>query len=133
MSAHYPNFPSLHLCHSSFSNPSVASPTSQLILQSFRCCTNVTAHSPTRSSLHLRHSSYSNSSSLLERHRLFTYVTWRAARETGHFFFLFKDLVWNQELQLEHSILLNKMSCRILVVLYHANTTALWVASWLGN
>ena len=46
--AHYPNFPSLHLCHahsptlpslclrhSSFSNPSVVSPTSQLILQPF--------------------------------------------------------------------------------------------------
>ena len=31
--AHSPTFPSLHLCHSSFSNPSVASPTSQFILQ----------------------------------------------------------------------------------------------------
>ena len=65
-SAHSPTFPSLLLHHNSFSNPSVALPTSQLILQPFRCFTYVTAHSPT----HL---------SLLLRHRLFTYVTWRAA------------------------------------------------------
>ena len=57
---------SLHLHHSSFSNPPVASPTSQLILQPFHCFTYVTAHSPT---LLL----------LLLRHRLFSYVTWRAA------------------------------------------------------
>ena len=31
--AHSPTFPSLHLRHNSFSNPSVASPTSQIILQ----------------------------------------------------------------------------------------------------
>ena len=61
-----PNFPSLHLSHSSFSNSSVALPTSQHILQPFRCFTYVTAHSPTLLSL-------------LLRHRLFTYVTWRAA------------------------------------------------------
>ena len=42
-----PNFASLHLRHNSFSNPSVALPTSQLILQSFRCFTYVTVHSPT--------------------------------------------------------------------------------------
>ena len=65
-SSHSPNFPSLHLHHSSFSNPSVASPTSQLILQPFCCFTYVTAHSPTLNSLLLRHS-------------LFSYVTWRAA------------------------------------------------------
>ena len=36
-SAHSPNFPSLHLRHNSFTNPSVPLPTSQLILQpSFR-------------------------------------------------------------------------------------------------
>ena len=64
-SAHSPTFPSLHLCHNSFSNPSVALPTSQLILQP--CCfTYVTVHSPTLLSL-------------LLRHRIFTYVTWRAA------------------------------------------------------
>ena len=64
---------------SSFSNLSVTSPTSQLILQPFRrltssqlivqpfrCFTYVTAHSPTL----LSH---------LLRHRLYTYVTWRAA------------------------------------------------------
>ena len=36
-SAHSPTFPSLHLRHSSFSNPSVASPTSKFILQAFFC------------------------------------------------------------------------------------------------
>ena len=62
-------FPSLHLCYSSFANPFVALPTSQLILQPFRCFTYVTAQSPTLLSL-------------LLRHRLFTYVTWRAAHVT---------------------------------------------------
>ena len=61
-----PSFPSLHLRHSKFSNPSLALPTSQLILQPFRCFTYVAAHSPTILSLHLRH-------------RISTYVTWRAA------------------------------------------------------
>ena len=45
---------------------SVTSPTSQLILQPFRCFIYVTNHSPTLLSL-------------LLRHRHFTYVTWRAA------------------------------------------------------
>ena len=54
----------VELC--SFSNPSVTSPTSQLIIQPFRRFTYVTAHSPT----HL---------SLLLRHWVFTYVTWGAA------------------------------------------------------
>ena len=45
--AHSPTFPSLHLRHRSFSKPFVALPTSQLILQPFRCFTYVTAHSPT--------------------------------------------------------------------------------------
>ena len=88
------------------SNPYVALPTSQLILQPFRRFTYVTAHSPTLPLLHLRHSSFSNPSvalptsqlilqlfhcftyvtahsstllSLLLRHKLFSYVTWRAA------------------------------------------------------
>ena len=99
---------SLHLRHNSFSNPSVASPTSQLILQAFSHFTYVTAHSdsPSFLSLHLRHSSFSNPSltlpmsqlilqpfrcftyvtahsptllSPLLRHRIFIYVTWWAA------------------------------------------------------
>ena len=45
---------------------SVTSPTSQLILQPFRCFTYITAHYPTLISL-------------LLHHRLFTYITWRAA------------------------------------------------------
>ena len=55
-------FPSLHLRHSLFFNPSVASSTSQFILQPFRRFIYVTAHSLTRLSPHLRH-------------RHFTYVT----------------------------------------------------------
>ena len=56
----------------------VISPTSQLILQPFRRFTYVTAHSSILPLLHLRHSSFSTLLSLLRRHRLFTYVTWRA-------------------------------------------------------
>ena len=41
---------------------SIASPTSQLILQPFPRFTYVTAHSPTLPLLHLRHSSFSNPS-----------------------------------------------------------------------
>ena len=95
--AHSPTFQSLHLCHSSFSNPSLALSTSQLILQPFRCLTYVTAHSPTLlslllrhsfahsptfPSLHLRHSSFSNPSLALPTSQLIlqpflclTYVT----------------------------------------------------------
>ena len=57
LSAHSQTFLSLHLRQSSFSNPSVALPTSQFILQPFRCFTYVTAHSPTllpSQALHLR-------------------------------------------------------------------------------
>ena len=57
--AYSPTFPSLHLRHNSFSNPSVALPTSQLNLQPFRCFTYVTVHSPT-----LFCFSYATSSSL---------------------------------------------------------------------
>ena len=53
--AHSPTFLSLHLRHNSFSNPSVSLPTSQLILQPFRCFTYVTVHSPTLLSLLIRH------------------------------------------------------------------------------
>ena len=65
-SAHSPTFPSLHLRHNSFSNPSVALPTSQLILQSFRCFNYVTVHSPTLLSLLLL---------ILQSFRHFIYVT----------------------------------------------------------
>ena len=58
VTSRFPTFPSLHLRHSSFSSPSVASPTLQLILQPFRRFTYVTAHSPTLLLLHLRHSSF---------------------------------------------------------------------------
>ena len=75
-SSHSPTFQSLHLRRSSFSNPSVALPTSQLVFQTFRCFTYATAHSSTllpvtspTSQLFsnpfvtfLRHSSFSNPS-----------------------------------------------------------------------
>ena len=72
---HSPTLPLLHLCHSSFSSPfslflrhkqssfsdlSVTSPASQLILQPFRRFTYVAAHSPTLPLLQIRHSSFSN-------------------------------------------------------------------------
>ena len=79
VTAHSPTLPPLQLRHSSFYSPSVASPTSQLILQPFRRFiypqlilqpfrrfTYVTCHSTTIPLLHLRH-------------RHFTYFTWRAA------------------------------------------------------
>ena len=108
VAAHSQTLPLLYLCHSSFSNPSFASPTSQQSSFSnlHRHFTFVTTHSPTLQSLYLRHSSFSNPSGALPmsqlilqpfrrfklRHssfynasfaspksRLFTYVTWRAA------------------------------------------------------
>ena len=112
-----PTFPSLHLGlrHSSFSNSSVASSTSQLILQPFHCFIYVTAHCPTLPLLHLQNSSLSNPSipsstsqlilqpfhcfiyvtahspnllSLLLRQRLFTQVNCRAA----HVYFNIDDM-----------------------------------------
>ena len=94
-SAHSPTFPSLHLRHNSFANPSVslptsqlilqpfvASPTSQLILQPFCHFTYITAHSPILLSLHLHHSSFSNpsiaspaSQLILQPFCHFTYIT----------------------------------------------------------
>ena len=45
--AHFPTLPSLHLRHSSFSNSSVALPTSQLILQPFFSSSYITGSSLT--------------------------------------------------------------------------------------
>ena len=76
----------LHLRQSSFSNPSAALTTSQLILQPFRCFTYVIGTSPT-SQLILQPfrrytyvTGHSTTLSLLHlRHRHFNYVTLRAA------------------------------------------------------
>ena len=62
VTTHSQTLPSLYLHHSSFSNPSVASPTLQLILQPFHCFIYITAHSPTLLLLYLCHSSFSNPS-----------------------------------------------------------------------
>ena len=79
---HSPTFPSLHLRHNSFPNPSVALRTSQLIPQPFRRFTYVTTHSPTVPTLYLLHSSFSNHSVALPMSHLilqpffrFFYVT----------------------------------------------------------
>ena len=82
-SAHSPTFPSLHLRHNSFSNPTVALPTSQLILQPpvASPTSQSSAHSPYFPSLHLRHNSLSNpsvalpTSSSFSNLPCFTYVT----------------------------------------------------------
>ena len=86
----FSNFPSLHLRHTSFSNPSVALPTSQFILQLFRCFTYVTVHSPALPLLHLRHSSFSNSSVasttsqlILQPFFRFSYVTGSSLTSPG--------------------------------------------------
>ena len=88
--AHSPTFPSLHLRHNSFFNPSVALPTSQLILQLFRHFTFVTTHSPTLPSLYLRHSSFSNptvslptSQFILQPFFRFSYVTSSSLNSPG--------------------------------------------------
>ena len=69
----------------SFSKLSVASPTSQLILQPFHRFTYVTARSPTLPLLHLRDSTFSSPSFASLRHRLFSYVTWRADHDMDRF------------------------------------------------
>ena len=81
--AHSQTFPSLHLRHNSFSNPSVVLPTSQFIIQPFSHFTYATTHSPTLPSLylchslsptflslHLRHNSFSNPSVILPTSQL---------------------------------------------------------------
>ena len=60
VTAHSPTLLSIYLHRSSFFNPSVAWPTSQLILQPFRRFTSIMA--PTLPLLHLRHSSFSSPS-----------------------------------------------------------------------
>ena len=82
-SAHSQTFPSLYLRHSSFSNLSLASPTSRLILQHFRHFTYVTAHSPTLPSIYLRHSSFSNLPLLQLRHSSFYKPLSRISYVTG--------------------------------------------------
>ena len=82
-SAHSPTFPSIHLHHSSFSNPSVAylrrssfsnpsvaSPTSQLFLQPYFRFSYFTGSSLTSQALQLRH-------------RLFSYVTGSSLTSPG--------------------------------------------------
>ena len=87
---HSPTFPSLRLCYNAFSNPSVALPTSQFILQPFRHFDYVTTHSPTLPSLYLRHNSFSNpsvaspkSQFILQPSFRFSYVTSSSLNSPG--------------------------------------------------
>ena len=87
---HSPTLPSRYLRHDSFSNPFVALPTSQLVLQPFRRFTYVTAHSPTLPLLYLHHSSFSNpsvasptSQFILQLFFRFSYVTSSSLNSTG--------------------------------------------------
>ena len=82
-SAHSPIFLSLHLRQSSFSNLSIALPTSQLILQPFRCFIYVTGQSPTLPLLHLRHSSFSNPSVASPTSQLILQPFFRVSYVTG--------------------------------------------------
>ena len=101
--AHSPTLRSFDLRHSSFSNPSTAlttsqlilqlfrcftyvivtSPTSQLILQPFRRFTYVTAHSTALPLLHLRHMSFCYPSVASPTSQALHYFTWRAAYAKG--------------------------------------------------
>ena len=90
ITAHSPTLLLLYLHHSSFYNPSSASPTSQVILQHFRCFTHVTAHSPTLPPLYLHHSSFYNpptasptSQVILQPFRCFTYVSGTSRTSPG--------------------------------------------------
>ena len=90
VTAHSPSLPSLYLHHSSFSNTSVFSSTSQLILQPFCCFTYITAHSPTLLLFHLRHSSFSNpsvasstSQLILQPFLRFSYITGSSLMSPG--------------------------------------------------
>ena len=73
-SAHSQTFSSLHLRHNSFSNPSVALPTSLLIFQPFCCFTYITVHSPTLLSLLLRHKLFTYRSAPDEASMLFAWL-----------------------------------------------------------
>ena len=69
---------------SSFSNLSITSPTSQLILQPFRCFTYVTAHSSTLPLVYLRYSSFSNPSVVLPTSQLILQPFRRFTSVTAH-------------------------------------------------
>ena len=68
----------------SFSNLSVTSPMSQLILQPFHRFTNITAHSPTLPLLFLRHSSFSNPSVASPTSQLILQPFFRFSYFTAH-------------------------------------------------
>ena len=81
VTAHSPTLLLLHLHYSTFSNPSVALPKSQLILQPFCCFTYITVHSQTLVAL-------PTSQLIFQSFCCFTYVTsssltftWRAAHD----------------------------------------------------
>ena len=79
---------------------SVTSPTSQSILQPFHRFTYVTAHSPTLLSLFLRH-------------RLFTYVIWRAIHDSKLIFSLYITQIPGMSINLRVTYCMSLMSVGI--------------------
>ena len=106
VTAHSRTLPLLYLRHSSLYSPSVASPTSQLILETCRCFIYATAHSPTLPPLHLRHSSFYNTLAasptlqvILQPFRCFTYVTGTSPGELPMHRGMKNSLWWTSLLQ----------------------------------
>ena len=129
-SAHSPTFPSLHLRHNSFSNTSVSSPTSQLILKPFPRLTYVTTLSPTLPLLHLCHNSFSNpslawptSQLILQPFCCLTYVT--AHSPTLLSFYLCHSSFSNPSVILSMSQLILQPFCCFTYVTGHSPTLLL--------
>ena len=108
-----PSVQALHLRHSSLSNPSLALPTSQLILQPFCCFTYVTVHSPT---LLL----------LLLRHRIF-HLRHLASRPWIHVVTVRERPIWHENVL--NSLLLNTFSVKLvhLSLVYRNISNLSWI------
>ena len=94
--AHSPTFPSLHLHHNSFSNPSIALPTSQLILQPFFRFSYVRG-------FHLRH--------LASRPWGFPIIAWNINALGWTYSRYFDVLIWRPCSKSQCYFLLKKVQC----------------------
>ena len=120
-SNHSPTFPSLHLSHNSFSNLSVTSSKSQLILQPSRPFTYVIAHSQTFPSLYLHHSSFPNPSIASPMSQLifqpffrFSYVTGSSLTSPGKPSMIYTDYCserLKQRYQITITVILQLVKC----------------------
>ena len=126
----------LYLCLSSFSSPSVASPMSQLILQSFFCFSYITelilqafhhfnyitAHFPTLPSLYLHHNSFSSpslaspmSQLILQSFFCFSYITGSSLTSPGESPILSKNILHRSEEKYRLLFVITAISCYSLV------------------